>query len=85
MTIAVDPERARRRTDGIAANDDHLGLAAAGFQSEPRSAAPARNAERTAQPLDASGGWDAFDVWRRLIKEARERRAGRMFPPPAED
>jgi len=43
-----------------AANDDHL----------PRS----MGAE-IATP-DTTGGWDAYDVWRKLIKEARDRREG---------
>jgi hypothetical protein len=25
--------------------------------------------------IEASGAWDAYDVWRRFIKEARERRS----------
>jgi hypothetical protein len=29
-------------------------------------------------PVAGSGqGWDAYDVWRRLIKDARDRREGR--------
>jgi hypothetical protein len=46
-----------------AANEDHLPhapKAAPGFAS--------LNAEMTAT------GWDAYDVWRRLIKDARDRR-----------
>lgn len=29
-----------------------------------------------ARATDASAGWDAYEVWRRLIKEARDRRQG---------
>lgn len=42
-----------------AANDDHL--------SDDRAA-------KAAAHVEATGGWNAYDVWRRLIKEARERR-----------
>jgi hypothetical protein len=44
---------------GSAANADHLG-------------------ERTAVPApaltDTSTGWDSYEVWRRFIKDARDRR-----------
>jgi hypothetical protein len=41
--------------------------------------APAANEEHfleTMQPerVEADGGWDAYEVWRRFIKEARDRR-----------
>ena len=30
-------------------------------------------------PVNGAGqGWDAFDVWRRLVKDARDRREGRV-------
>jgi hypothetical protein len=30
-------------------------------------------------PVSGAGqGWDAFDVWRRLVKDARDRREGRV-------
>jgi hypothetical protein len=41
-----------------AANDDHLPV----VNRSGRDAA------------EVTGGWDAHDVWRRLIKEARDRR-----------
>ena len=66
MTIAFDQDRARRRVDGTAANDDLLALGAK--QAEMRGS------------TSETAGWDAYDVWRRLIKEARERRAGTLFP-----
>jgi hypothetical protein len=41
-------------------------------------AGPAANADELgeARPKDrdATGAWDAYDVWRRLIKDARDRR-----------
>jgi hypothetical protein len=43
-----------------AANEDHLPKAATNLNS--------LSADHTAT------GWDAYDVWRRLIKEARDRR-----------
>jgi hypothetical protein len=74
MTTAFDQDRARRRGEGAAANDDHVGSASAPAQALSPQIAP-----QTSQ----TGGWDAYDVWRRLIKEARERRAGRSFPQQA--
>jgi hypothetical protein len=47
----------------VAANDDHMGD---------------RNHRIVVTPVTESGqGWDAFDVWRRFIKDARDRREGR--------
>jgi hypothetical protein len=65
MTIALDQDLARRRGEGAAANDDHVGTHAA---------------QKAATQSAETGGWDAYDVWRRLIKDARDRRAGRTFP-----
>jgi hypothetical protein len=44
---------------GSAANADHLG---------ERSAVPAPAL------TDTSAGWDSYEVWRRFIKDARDRR-----------
>jgi hypothetical protein len=44
---------------GSAANADHLG---------ERSATPAARRD------DSHSGWDAYEVWRRFIKEARDAR-----------
>jgi hypothetical protein len=44
---------------GSAANADHLG---------DRSAVPA------AVHVEVRGGWDAYEVWRRFFKDARDRR-----------
>lgn len=44
------------------------------------TAAPAANADRLgdqaapAAPTEIASGWDAYDVWRRFIKDARNRR-----------
>lgn len=34
----------------------------------------ARKAAAAVEPPAALGGWDAYEVWRRFIKDARERR-----------
>ena len=68
MTSAVNSNRSLRRADGSAANDDSVGRNAAFVRT--------RGENETSQ----SGGWDAYEVWRRLIKDARDRRAGRAFP-----
>jgi hypothetical protein len=44
---------------GAAANADHVG---------ERAVAP------VAARAESSGGWDAYEVWRRFIKDARDRR-----------
>ena len=42
--------------------------------------APAANADRLGEadmpvrPTETATGWDAYEVWRRFIKEARDRR-----------
>lgn len=69
MSIAIEQNGALRPTDGPAANDDTLGYRAAAF---------ARN--RAENSNSETGGWDAYEVWRRLIKEARDRRAGGTLP-----
>ncbi len=67
MTIAYDQNRPDRRGAETAANNDHV--------SHDGAIAQLRST-----PTSDTGGWDAYDVWRRLIKEARERRAGHSFP-----
>jgi hypothetical protein len=44
---------------GSAANADHMA---------ERAAVPA------ASRVESTAGWDAYEVWRRFIKDARERR-----------
>jgi hypothetical protein len=46
-------------TSGSAANADHVG---------ERPAVPA------AARVEAPAGWDSYEVWRRFIKDARDRR-----------
>jgi hypothetical protein len=48
---------------GSAANADHV---------SERAAAPV-----AARAESAAGGWDAYEVWRRFIKDARDRRQHR--------
>ena len=73
MTTALDQDRSSTslRSDGTAANDDHLGHAIALNHARHTQAS---------QQTSATGGWDAYDVWRRLIKDARDRRAGESLP-----
>jgi hypothetical protein len=47
----------------------------------PMDAAAAANADQLGEPrpsqaqsIETSGGWDAYEVWRRFIKDARARR-----------
>jgi hypothetical protein len=69
MTIAIEQESSlRRKKDGVAANDDHVGYAS-GLVGK-----------RDEHSTSESGGWDAYEVWRRLIKDARDRRAGGTLP-----
>lgn len=48
---------------------------------------PAANADRLAEQthvptpaVESTGGWDAYEVWNRFIKEARERRRAENHP-----
>ncbi|HMN45452.1 MAG TPA: hypothetical protein PKE27_12790 [Povalibacter sp.] len=34
-----------------------------------------------AKVTDTASGWDAYEVWRRFIKEARDRREAGQIPP----
>jgi len=61
-SLAVQPLKSLGGS--AAANDDHLPNTSIANGSQ----AVAREAAAT------TGGWDAHEVWRRLIKEARDRR-----------
>lgn len=51
-----------------AANADQLGNAIA-------RSAPEIGIDTVIEPnIESTGGWDAYEVWRRLIKDARDRR-----------
>ena len=61
--------------------------------SQVLTIAPAANADRLGEPsrrpadahlAETASGWDAYDVWRRFIKDARDRRqSGRPVLDPA--
>jgi hypothetical protein len=69
MTTVFEPKGTLLRAiEPAAANEDHLGYKAA----FPR--------KHTDGSIADTGGWDAYEVWRRLIKDARDRRAGTAFP-----
>lgn len=68
MSIVVEENRLKEAAQVMdtlvartAANDDHVS---------------ATSVQQAAQ-AGATGGWNAYDVWRRLIKEARDRRERR--------
>jgi hypothetical protein len=53
---------------GSAANADQLGNSIA-------MTAPEVGIDTVIEPnIESTGGWDAYEVWRRLIKDARDRR-----------
>ena len=53
---------------GSAANADQLGDAIA-------LTVPEVGIDTVIEPnIESTGGWDAYEVWRRLIKDARDRR-----------
>jgi hypothetical protein len=53
---------------GPAANADKLGEAMS-------LTAPPVGVDTVVEPnIESTGGWDAYEVWRRLIKDARDRR-----------
>ena len=58
MSSASQPRTSQLLGAGSAANADKL----------------ADGAPVASTGLESTGGWDAYDVWRRFIKEARERR-----------
>ncbi len=58
MNTASKTKTGQMLNAGSAANADQLG------ETRPVGAGS----------IEATGGWDAYDVWRRFIKEARDRR-----------
>jgi hypothetical protein len=55
-------------SSATAANADQLGDALALTSSDV-------GIDTVVQPnIESTGGWDAYEVWRRLIKDARDRR-----------
>lgn len=70
MSSLIKPVVSQLISGGSAANADALGEAVV------VSAAPAEiGLDTVIQPsIETTGGWDAYEVWRRLIKDARDRR-----------
>jgi hypothetical protein len=66
MNTVIEQEGAVLRARDVAANDDSV--ASQFIATKPKHS------------TSESGGWDAYDVWRRLIKDARDRRSGAAFP-----
>ena len=58
MSTASKPIKTQIVTPAVAANADQLGESGA----------------TKTQSIEATGGWDSYEVWRRFIKEARDRR-----------
>jgi len=58
MSSASKPITSQIVAPAVAANADQLGES---------------NATKT-KSIEATGGWDSYEVWRRFIKEARDRR-----------
>ena len=58
MSSVSKPITSHLVTPSVAANADQLGEAGA---TQTKS-------------IEATGGWDSYEVWRRFIKEARDRR-----------
>ena len=70
MNSLTRPVASQLISGGSAANADQLGdtVAAAG-------AALDIGIDTVIEPsIGAAGGWDAYEVWRRFIKDARDRR-----------
>lgn len=76
--------------DGLRPTDpfahDHMSTASRTMNGQLLSAAAAANEDRLDEvraadrTAESSSAWDAYDVWRRLIKEARERRNAPVDP-----
>lgn len=70
MSSLTNPVVSQLISGGSAANADELGEARA------VSVQPAQiGIDTVIQPsIETTGGWDAYEVWRRFIKDARDRR-----------
>jgi hypothetical protein len=84
-TVFYTPEQ-RAGHPGESMSSDLMSSATKPIKRPLVEAGPAANAdqldeiglETTVQTkgIETTGAWDAYDVWRRFIKEARERRKG---------
>lgn len=63
MSSATNPIKRNLLETTSAANADELGETLTGSTVQTKS-------------IEGTGAWDAYDVWRRFIKEARDRRKG---------
>jgi hypothetical protein len=70
MSTVIKPVVSQLISGGSAANADKLGDAAIAAQG-----AGDIGIDTMIEPSSGSaGGWDAYEVWRRFIKDARDRR-----------
>lgn len=68
MTTLIKPAISQMISGGSAANADQLGNAIT-------LTVPEIGIDTVIEPnIESTGGWDAYEVWRRLIKDARDRR-----------
>jgi hypothetical protein len=68
MSTVIKPVVSQLMSGGSAANADQLGEAVA-------LVAPDIGIDTVIEPnIESTGGWDAYEVWRRFIKDARDRR-----------
>ncbi|HEY0681114.1 MAG TPA: hypothetical protein VGD45_02165 [Steroidobacter sp.] len=69
MSTVIKPVVSQMISGGSAANADQLGDAINLHVS------PEIGIDTVVEPtIESTGGWDAYEVWRRLIKDARDRR-----------
>lgn len=70
MSTVIKPVVSQLISGGSAANADELGEAVAAAQ-----AAADIGIDTMIEPsMGSAGGWDSYEVWRRFIKDARDRR-----------
>lgn len=70
MSSLTKPVVSQLISGGSAANADELGEALA-VSGQPQEI----GIDTVIQPsIETTGGWDAYEVWRRFIKDARDRR-----------
>ncbi|WP_153067020.1 hypothetical protein [Steroidobacter cummioxidans] len=68
MSTLIKPVVSQMVSGGSAANADQLGNAIS-------LTTPELGIDTVVEPnIESTGGWDAYEVWRRLIKDARDRR-----------
>ena len=70
MSTVIKPVVSQLISGGSAANADELGTTVATAQG-----AADIGIDTMIEPsMGSAGGWDAYEVWRRFIKDARDRR-----------